>query len=176
VEHELGHLLGYEHGSIDLMNETLAAGARINPAPAQGDTTVSDGVTVSGVTPDASPMGPPSLSAAVSSTIDLSSLNIWSAFNLPGGIASPFGPGAESGKPATPSAAMSSSSGTDVVTETNSTAKIDWNGNRAALMDKIASANENRDWQGDFLNHLGKDGLQRNPNAGLKVRPGVFSA
>jgi hypothetical protein len=177
VEHELGHLLGYEHGSIDLMNETLAAGARINPAPAQGDTTVSDGVTVSGVTPDASPMGPPSLSAAVSSTIDLSSLNIWSAFNLPGGIASPFGPGAESGKPATPPpAATSSSSGTDVATETNSTAKIDWNGNRAALMDKIASVNENRDWQGDFLNHLGKDGLQRNPNAGLKVRPGVFSA
>jgi hypothetical protein len=31
VEHELGHLLGYQHGSSDIMNETLSAGIRITP-------------------------------------------------------------------------------------------------------------------------------------------------
>jgi hypothetical protein len=31
VEHELGHLLGYEHGTLDVMAESLAAGVRISP-------------------------------------------------------------------------------------------------------------------------------------------------
>jgi hypothetical protein len=41
-------------------------------------------------------------------------------------------------------------------------------------MEKIASSSGTRDWQNDFLNHLGKDRLQRNPNADLRVRAGVF--
>jgi hypothetical protein len=57
----------------------------------------------------------------------------------------------------------------------NAKVKIDWNRNRSSFMEKIASSNGTQDWQNDFLNHLGKDGLQRNPNAGLRVRPGVFS-
>ena len=31
VEHELGHLLGFEHNTIDVMDETLTAGMRITP-------------------------------------------------------------------------------------------------------------------------------------------------
>ncbi len=31
VEHEIGHLIGYEHGTLDVMNESLAAGVRITP-------------------------------------------------------------------------------------------------------------------------------------------------
>jgi hypothetical protein len=53
--------------------------------------------------------------------------------------------------------------------------KIDWNRNRNSFVEKIAASSETRNWQDDFLNHLGKDGLERNPNAGLRVRPGVFS-
>jgi hypothetical protein len=110
-----------------------------------------------------------------SSTIDLSSLGLWSAFNPSGNMASPFGHGTEGNKPTT-TPVISGSSKTDIEAENNSKSKIDWTSNRTVLMDKVASANENRDWQGDFLNHLGKDELQRNPNASLKVRPGVFSA
>jgi hypothetical protein len=64
----------------------------------------------------------------------------------------------------------------DVDSDGNAKLKIDWNRNRTSLMEKIASSNGTRGWQDDFLNHLGKDGLQRNPNAGLRVRPGVFGA
>ena len=32
VEHELEHLLGYEHTDGGLMNETLATGMRLTPA------------------------------------------------------------------------------------------------------------------------------------------------
>jgi hypothetical protein len=56
----------------------------------------------------------------------------------------------------------------------NAKLKIDWNRNRTSFMEQIASSNGTRDWQEDFLNHLGKDRLQRNPNADLRVRPGVF--
>jgi hypothetical protein len=63
-----------------------------------------------------------------------------------------------------------------VESDGNAKLKIDWNRNRSSFMEKIASSSGTRDWQNDFLNHLGKDGLQRNPNAGLRVRPGAFSA
>jgi hypothetical protein len=56
----------------------------------------------------------------------------------------------------------------------NTKLKIDWTGNRASFMEKIASSKQTPDWQDGFLNHLGKDGLERNPNAALKLRPGVF--
>jgi hypothetical protein len=53
--------------------------------------------------------------------------------------------------------------------------KIDWNRNRSSFAEKIGASSETRNWQDDFLNHLGKDGLQRNPNVSLRVRPGVLS-
>jgi hypothetical protein len=52
--------------------------------------------------------------------------------------------------------------------------KIDWTRNRASFMEKIASSKQTPEWQDGFLNHLGKDGLERNPNADLRLRPGVF--
>ena len=56
----------------------------------------------------------------------------------------------------------------------NTKLKIDWNRNRSSFVEKVASSSEPRNWHDDFLNHLGKDRLQRNPNADLRVRPGVF--
>jgi len=51
--------------------------------------------------------------------------------------------------------------------------KIDWNRNRSSFAEKIAASSETRNWQDDFLNHLGRDGLQRNPNASLRVPWGI---
>jgi hypothetical protein len=91
---------------------------------------------------------------------------------LPGAAVAPAFTADAGGKPTTTHDVGLGSS--DEENAGNSKLKIDWNRNRSSFMEKIAAASEARNWQDDFLNHLGKDRLQRNPNADLRVRPGVF--
>jgi hypothetical protein len=45
-------------------------------------------------------------------------------------------------------------------------------GNERSAWSNLASAtDESQDWLNDFLNHLGRSEAQRNPNAGLRIRP-----
>jgi hypothetical protein len=55
---------------------------------------------------------------------------------------------------------------------------IDWGSNRISALDQLGtvSSKETSDWLDDFLNHLGQTELQRNPNAGIRVRPASTSA
>jgi hypothetical protein len=43
-------------------------------------------------------------------------------------------------------------------------------------LDRLGSSNASQDWLDDFLNHLGQNETQRNPNAGIRVRPTMASA
>jgi hypothetical protein len=181
VQHELGHLLGFEHGSIDLMGETLVAGVRISPAGATSAAAVpAEPGIVTRPTIDAPGLGtlpsgpgatvPTTDAKAATPKADLSALMALWPTTLPTTIVlAPDG----GGKPTT-SHDLEARSVDDESTGT-AKLKIDWNRNRSSFAEKIAASSETRNWQDDFLNHLGKDGLQRNPNAGLRVRPGVFS-
>jgi hypothetical protein len=52
------------------------------------------------------------------------------------------------------------------------TPAIDWNGSFFGSADrrKPAQIDGSSGWLGDFVNHLGQDDMQRNPNAGIKVQ------
>src|SRR5258708_6462589 len=181
VLHELGNAMGFaEDTGQDVAGMTLQAGERRVPVggmqpsaetqvgpqlgPAHAVTKPSS--TKPGVV--AAPNG----SATVTQTIDLAGLMALWPTTLPGAAVAPAFTPAAGGRP---TAVLDLGSGSsDVVSDENSKSRIDWNLNRVSFMEKIASSSGTRDWQNDFLNHLGKDELQRNPNASLRVRPGVF--
>jgi hypothetical protein len=50
---------------------------------------------------------------------------------------------------------------------------IDWQSSTISPLDQrnTASPKATSEWLDDFLNHLGKTQVQRNPNAGIRVRP-----
>ena len=54
-------------------------------------------------------------------------------------------------------------------------AVIAWNAERNAAVDGLASGTS-QDWLDDFLNHLGQNETQWNPNAGIRVRPTAAAA
>ena len=178
VEHELGHLLGFEHGSIDVMGETLVAGVRISPAGASGANAVSgEPGAVTRTTTDDLGLGslPGEAGAAdvrgITARPDWSALMaLWPATSL-GPVVPALVPDV-SGKPTTNHDLGTGS--LDDESTGNTKLKIDWNRNRSSFVEKIASSSEPRNWHDGFLNHLGKDRLERNPNADLRVRPGVF--
>jgi hypothetical protein len=43
-------------------------------------------------------------------------------------------------------------------------------------LDSSKDSHDSQDWVDDFLNHLGQNATQRNPNAGISVRPTVAGA
>src|SRR5262249_30391375 len=53
---------------------------------------------------------------------------------------------------------------------------IDWDSDRGGALDQLTSSQDSRDWLDDFLNHLGQNAGQRNPNAGIRVQPSTPSA
>jgi hypothetical protein len=53
---------------------------------------------------------------------------------------------------------------------------IDWGSARVGALDRLGSSNASQDWLDDFLNHLGQNETQRNPNAGIRVHPTMASA
>ena len=55
---------------------------------------------------------------------------------------------------------------------------IDWQGSSLGPLDQhnVVSPKATSDWLDDFLNHLGKTEAQRNPNAGIRIRPTSSSA
>jgi hypothetical protein len=46
---------------------------------------------------------------------------------------------------------------------------IDWGSERSGALDHLTSSKDSQDWLDDFLNHLGQNEMQRNPNAGIRV-------
>jgi hypothetical protein len=48
---------------------------------------------------------------------------------------------------------------------------IDWGSEGLGTFNQLGSSDESRDWLDDFLNHVGQNQTQRNPNAGISVRP-----
>ena len=48
---------------------------------------------------------------------------------------------------------------------------IDWGSEGVGTFNQLGSSDESRDWLDDFLNHVGQNPTQRNPNAGISVRP-----
>jgi hypothetical protein len=56
------------------------------------------------------------------------------------------------------------------------TAAIDWGSPGLGTLDQLGSSNDSQDWLDDFLNHLGQNQTQRNPNAGISVRPTAVGA
>ncbi len=52
---------------------------------------------------------------------------------------------------------------------------IDWSPARSPLMDGrgLVDPDGVPDWLSDFLNNVGVDSLKRNPNAGIRIKPGV---
>jgi hypothetical protein len=178
VVHEMGNAMGFaEDQGQDVAGMTLQAGERRVPV----------GIAPSSVETHAAPQhaisGPSSAIAGVTvatngptaarQIIDLSLLTASWSSTLPAATVVPAFISDAGGKPATSHDVGLGSSGEENAGDAK--LKIDWNRNRAGIMEKIASSSGTRDWQDDFLNHLGKDGLQRNPNASLRVRPGVFS-
>jgi uncharacterized repeat protein (TIGR01451 family) len=54
---------------------------------------------------------------------------------------------------------------------------IDWSGTGALdQLDSSKDSHDSQDWVEDFLNHLGQNATQRNPNAGISVRPTAAGA
>lgn len=163
VEHEVGHLLGLEHGSSDVMSETLEAGLRITPR-----------------VPSALPFGPvamnaPPAIASLAPVIDshLSGLehgspDVMSETPAAGLHITPQAPSAlpfvwaamENAALAVPSVAV----------------VIDWEGGSRQTRHKEISSTAPH-WYGDFVNHLAQSAAERNPNAGLRVHlPSVSKA
>ena len=84
--------------------------------------------------------------------------------SLTGGLAASAEPHAEPEAPARHSSRL--------VDSAKETASINWN-NGLDAVEHLASgpANGSREWLDDFLNHVGQDRAQWNPNAGIRVRP-----
>jgi hypothetical protein len=55
-------------------------------------------------------------------------------------------------------------------------AVIDWGSAGLGTSNQLGSSDESQDWLDDFLNHLGQNQTQRNPNAGISVRPTAAGA
>jgi hypothetical protein len=55
-------------------------------------------------------------------------------------------------------------------------AVIDWGSAGLGTSNQLGSSDESQDWLDDFLNHLGQNQTQRNPNAGISVRPNAAGA
>jgi hypothetical protein len=53
---------------------------------------------------------------------------------------------------------------------------IDWGSAGLGTSNQLGSSDESQDWLDDFLNHLGQNQTQRNPNAGISVRPNAAGA
>jgi hypothetical protein len=54
---------------------------------------------------------------------------------------------------------------------------IDWSGTGTLdQLDSSKGSNDSEGWLDDFLNHLGQNATQRNPNAGISVRPTAAGA
>src|SRR5262249_7295132 len=49
--------------------------------------------------------------------------------------------------------------------------QIAWNSSEAGVIGGKQSSTASADWLDDFLNHLGKNETQRNPNAAIRVQP-----
>ena len=162
VLHELGNAMGFaEDTGQDVAGMTLQAGERRVP--------------VEGTQPSAAPNGPgvatPTTDERATPRADLSALMALWPTTLPSTDVPAFISDG-GGKPTTSRDLGTGSLDNEPTGDTK--LKIDWTRNRASFMEKIASSNQTPDWQDGFLNHLGKDGLERNPNAALKLRPGVF--
>jgi Ca2+-binding RTX toxin-like protein len=181
VVHEMGNAMGFaEDLGQDVAGMTLQAGERrvpvpVGPAQPSAETQPGPKHEVTGPSPTkprvaTAQNGP----APVTQTIDLSVLTASWPTTLPGAAVGSAFISDAGGKPTITHDLGSGSS--DMEPDGNAKLKIDWNRNRVGFMEKLGSSTETGDWRNDFLNHLGKDGLQRNPNAGLRVRPGVFSA
>jgi hypothetical protein len=176
--HEMGNAMGFpEDQGQDVAGATLQAGERRVPVretqPLAETQARSEQQAVTGP----SFMRPSVIAvsnghATATPTIDAALMALWPTTLSGAAVAPAFIPDAGV-KPAAYHPGLGSS---DLESNSDAKVKIDWNRNRSSFMEKIASSNGTRDWQNDFLNHLGKDGLQRNPNAGLRVRPGVFSS
>jgi hypothetical protein len=48
--------------------------------------------------------------------------------------------------------------------------RINWGSTRVDAFDGVGSSSDSQDWADDFLNHLGQNAAQRNPNAGIRVQ------
>jgi hypothetical protein len=53
---------------------------------------------------------------------------------------------------------------------------IDWGSEGLGTLNQLGSSEEPQDWLNDFVNHLGQNQTQRNPNAGISVRPTAAGA
>jgi len=151
IEHEVGHLLGLEHGSSDVMRETLQAGLRITPqvpsAPPFGPAAMENAPSAPGI--DGNPSGLEHGSLDAISEASAAGLRVTP--QVPS--ARPFGRAATGNAPlATPSVAL----------------VIDWEGGSRQTRHKEISGTAPH-WYGDFVNHLAQSAAERNPNAGLRV-------
>jgi hypothetical protein len=168
VEHELGHLLGFAHDSTDVMDDTLVAGMRVTPL-AVGSTPASIGLA--GIVPAseivlgsvASPQAASNTSR--DSSIGGSFVNIGLSGSGAASVAIPEDASPAGSHGRLPNAAA----GTAPI--------IDWGTDRAGAWKGLASgSDQSQDWLDDFLNHLGRSEVQRNPNAGIRVRPSIANA
>jgi hypothetical protein len=206
IEHEFGHLLGYEHGTLDVMGATLVAGERITPALAaasidavgavSGATVVADLTFGAGMSstlnvvdglkpaPSDAPLPPFAGLAPVSQIVipgATASPTVFSSIRFDIPQASGDALTAElladkSGSSWTPAAddqtdASDARSHSSHKLDEPSAPVINWDDNLGDPQVSSGSSN-GKDWLDDFLNHLGQDESQRNPNAALRVRPG----
>lgn len=213
VEHEIGHLIGYEHGSLDVMNESLAAGVRIVPQAAAiaqssgaelpvGQRPLifngapapvvfipnADAANAAAGTPVQQGMLPVAglgtVAALQPNSGAVRSGDLVGGGLVGGGLGGSFvslAAGAAGGRPA---AVVASSDEPATQQHTSRSSKeigaaptINWD-NRidGAGIPAPGAAVGSPAWLDDFLNHLGQSEAQRNPNAGIRVRPTPVTA